>query len=259
VNFVRNGTNNVARLNPGEFCPMGSYQTYGVRTDDKLFDALNSTQWTINSAGILPATLAMRVADGTPIITGYDLQYWNASVSRYLSGWSVDGSRDGTTWEQLHSVTNFVPLPPATVGGGVNWWYSTGTGTPSNGFSIADGRMTNAQLRAGTQVSVAAGAKLTFLGGTEPLGALSIDCDAGGGTISDLLLAQTGRIDLTGSSILGRNFAVPLTITTFTNPELLRYWSLYINGQLVQGAVLRWNATTKTLRVFPLGTLLMMN
>ena len=100
---------------------------------------------------------------------------------------------------------------------------------------------------------------MTLLGETEPLGALSIDCDAGGGTISDLLLAQTGRIDLTGSSILGRNFAVPLTITTFTNPELLRYWSLYINGQLVQGAVLRWNATTKTLRVFPLGTLLMMN
>ena len=41
LNFVRNGTNNVARLNPGEYCPMGSYPTYGVRTDDKLFDALN--------------------------------------------------------------------------------------------------------------------------------------------------------------------------------------------------------------------------
>ena len=259
LNFVRNGTNNVARLNPGEFCPMGSYPTYGVRTDDKLFDALNSTQWTVNSAGILPITLAMRVADGTPVITGYDLQYWNSSVYRYLSGWSVEGSRDGTTWDQLHSVTNFVPVPPATVGGGVNWWYSTGTVTPSNGFSIADGRITNTQLRAGIQVSVAAGAKLTILGGTESLGALSVDCDAGGGTISDLSLTQAGRLDLTGTSIRGRSFAVPLTIGNFTNPELLRNWSLTINGQLVQGSVLRWNATTKTLWVFPLGTLIMVN
>ena len=108
-------------------------------------------------------------------------------------------------------------------------------------------------------MSVAAGAKLTLLGGTESLGALSIDCDAGGGTISDLSLTQTGRIDLTGTSLRGRSFAVPLTISNFTNPELLRNWSLYINGQLVQGAVLRWNATTKTLWVFPLGTLIMVN
>ena len=262
LNLVKNGTNNAVGLNPGEYCPMGSYTTYATRNDICLFDGISGTRWTTDTGPFLPGTpmtLVMRVADGTPVITGYDLQYWSVISNRYLSGWSVDGSRDGATWDKLHTVTNFVPISPATISGGVQWWYSTGTATPSNGFSLADGWQTNAQLRAGIQVSVAAGAKLTLLGGTEPLGALSIDCDAGGGTISDLLLAQTGRIDLTGSSILGRNFAVPLTITTFTNPELLRYWSLYINGQLVQGAVLRWNATTKTLRVFPLGTLLMMN
>ena len=259
LNLVKNGTNNVARLNPGEYCPMGSYTTYATRTDIGLFDTNTTTRWTTDTGPFLPGTpmsLVMRVADGTPVITGYDLQYWSVITNRYLSGWSVDGSRDGTTWDKLHSVTNFVPIPPATLNGGVQWWYSTGTATPSNGFSIADGRMTNAQLKAGIQVSVAAGAKLTLLGGTESLGALSIDCDAGGGTISDLTLTQTGRIDLSGTSIRGRNFAVPLTIGNFTNPELLRNWSLYINGQLVRGSVLWWNAATGTIRVATLGTLI---
>jgi len=262
LNLVKNGTNNVARLNPGEFCPMGSYATYATRNDINLFDANVNSQWTTDSGSFLPntpMTLVMRLADGTPVITGYDLQYWSASTNRFLSGWSLEGSRDGLSWDKLHTVTNFFPIPPATVGGGIKWWYSTGTTTPSNGFSITDGRVTNAQLRAGIQVSVAAGAKLTLLGGTEPISALSIDCDAGGGTISDLSLTQTGRIDLTGTSIRGRNFALPLTIGNFINPELLRNWSLYINGQLVQGAVLRWNAATKTLWVFPLGTLIKVN
>ncbi len=261
-NLVKNGTNNVARLNPGEFCPMGSYPTYATRTDINLFDTNVNSQWTTDTSAFLPSTpmtLVMRVADGTPAITGYDLQYWNTTTNRFLSGWSLEGSRDGVAWDTLHSVTNFVPVPPATVGGGIKWWYSTGTATPSNGFSIADGRLTDAQLKSGIQVSVAAGAELTLLGGAEPLSALSVDCDAGGGTISDLLLTPTGRFDLTGTSIQGRNFAVPLTIGNFSNPEVLKNWSLYINGQLIQGAVLRWNATAGAIWVVPLGTLIMVN
>jgi autotransporter-associated beta strand protein len=262
LNFVKNGTNNVASLNPGEFCPMGSYPTYATRNDINLFDGSGGTRWTTDTGPFLPSTpvtLVMRLTDGTPAITGYDLQYWTFSSNRFLSGWSVEGSRDGTTWDKLHSVTNFAPIPPATINGGISWWYSTGTTTPSNGFAIADGRMTNAQLKAGIQVSVAAGAKLTLLGGAEPLSALSVDCDAGGGTISDLQLAQTGRMDLTGTSIQSRHFAVPLTISNFINPELLKNWSLYINGQLVHGAVLHWNATTGTLWVVSLGTLILVN
>jgi len=260
--LVKNGTNNVAGLNPGEFCPMGSYPTYAERNDINLFDANLNSQWTVNTAGYLPSTpitLVMRLADGIPPITGFDLQYWPAASNRFLSGWSVEGSRDGTTWDTLDTVTDFVPVPPATINGGVKWWYSTGTVTPGNGFPVADGRLTNAQLKAGVKVSVAAGAKLTFLGGAEPLSALSVDCDAGGGTISDLLLAPAGQIALTGTSLQGLNFAVPLTIANFINPELLNGWSLTINGQLIQGAVLRWNAATGTLWVVPLGTLIKVN
>jgi hypothetical protein len=53
---------------------------------------------------------------GTPAITGYDLQYWTTTTNRYASGWSLDGSRDGYTWETLDTVTNFFPIPPAVVG-----------------------------------------------------------------------------------------------------------------------------------------------
>jgi autotransporter-associated beta strand protein len=225
----KNGTNNVANLNPGEFCPMGAYPTYAGRTDINMFDANLNSQWTVNTAGYLPSTpitLVMRLADGTPPITGFDLQYWPTVSNRFLTGWSVEGSRDGITWDELDTVTDFVPVPPASLGGSVKWWYSTGTATPGSGFAIADGRLTDAQLKSGVEVSVAAGAELTLLGGTEPLGALRVDCDAGGGTISDLLLAQTGSIDLTGASLQGRNFIVPLTIINFINPELLLSLSL---------------------------------
>jgi len=259
LNLVANGINNVAGLNPGEFCPMATYPTYAGRTDINLFDADINSQWTVNTTGILPATpitLVMRLAEGTPPITGYDLQYWSSSLYRFLSGWSIEGSRDGVTWEQLDSATDFTPIPPATVSDGVKWWYSTGTTSPTNDFPIVDGGLTNAQLKAGVQVSVAAGAELAMLGGNEPLSALGVDIDAGGGTISDLFLVPNGRLDLTGSSIQGVNFTVPLTIENFSNPELLSSWSIYINGELIQGAVLTWNESTGTLRVVTLGTII---
>ncbi len=262
LNLVKNGTNNLAGLAPGQFCPMGNYPTYPSRNDINLFDGIISSQWTVNTYGFLPNTpvsLVMRLAEGTPTITGYDLQYWNADTNRYLSGWSVEGSRDGSTWDTLHNAMSFVPVPPATLGGSIKWWYSTGTMTPGNGFGVADGRLITSQLKADVQVSVAAGATLTLLGGAEPLSALSVDYDAGGGTINELSLAQAGRIDLTGTSIQGLNFAVPLTIGALTNPEALKNWSLYINGHLVQGAVLRWDVATSTLRVAPLGTYIMFN
>jgi len=259
LNLVKNGTNNVAGLNPGEFCPMGAYPSYTtpyIRYDSNLFDGDANSQWTTDTGAYLPATpmrLVMRLAEGTPPITGYDLQGWLVGSNRFLSGWSLDGSRDGTAWFNLHTVTNYAPIPPATIGSD-KWWYSTGTVTPGTGFAVADGRQTEAQLKAGVQVSVSSGARLTFLGGTEALGALSVDLDAGGGTISGLELAQNGRLDLTGSSIQGRNFALPLTVSGITNPENLRGWSLYINGQLVRDAALRWDAATATIRVYALGT-----
>ncbi|MDA3926791.1 MAG: autotransporter-associated beta strand repeat-containing protein [Kiritimatiellae bacterium] len=257
LNLVKNGTNNVAGLNPGEFCPMAPYSTYATRTDINLFDA-TSSQWTTYSSP--PLTLVMRLADDTPPITGYDLQYFPAhTVERYLSGWSVEGSRDGATWDMLDTVTDYDPIPPAVFSGGVHWWYSTGTSSPTNDFPIADGSMTNAQLTAGVQVSVAAGAELAFVGGNEPLSALSVDCDAGGGTINGLFLESNGRMDLTGSSIEGGNFTVPLAIENFSNPELLENWSVYINDELINGVVLIWDETSGTLRVATLGTIIIIH
>lgn len=261
LNLVLNGTNNVAGLNPGQFCPMASYQDYATRRSSNLFDANPNSQWTVISVPFLPntpITLAMRLVDGTPPITGYDLQYWSAAADRYLSGWSIEGSRDGLTWDLLDTVTNFAPIPPATVAGSTKWWYSTGTESPTSDFRISDGKLTNAQLKTGVKVSVAAGAKLTILGGDEPLSTLSVDCDAGGGTISNLFLTPTGRFDLTGTSIQALNFTVPLTINGLVNPEHLNNWSTYINGELIKGARLSWNANTSTLRVVTLGTILIL-
>jgi hypothetical protein len=262
LNLSKNGTNNTANLNPGEFCPLGSYPTYAGRNDINLFDNNANSQWTVNTAGILPGTpitLVMRLTNGTPEITGYDLQYWSASTNRYLSGWSLDGSRDGTAWETLDAVTNFFPVPPAVVGGGVKWWYSTGTATPGTGFAAASGVLTDAQLSPGVQVSVASGAQLTFLGGTEALSTLSVDCDAGGGTLSDLVVAETGQLRLTGSSLQSRPFAVPLTIGSISNAAALKNWSVLLNGEPAAGVAVRWNAADGTLWVYSFGTLISVN
>lgn len=259
LNLAKNGTNNVAALQPGEFCPLGVYPTYTGRNDINLFDDDINSQWTVNTAGLLPGTpirLVMRLAEGTPPIAGYDMQYWSASSDRYLSGWSIEGSRDGMAWELLDSATDYQPIPPATLGGSIKWWYSTGTVTPGTGFAIADGVMDQAMLAEGVQVSVAAGAEFAVLGGTEALAALAIDYDAGGGTASGAALAPSGRIDLTGASMQGLNLVLPLTLEGLGNPGALANWSLYINSDLIPGVSLRWDAETGAIRVFTLGTLI---
>ncbi len=261
VGLVNNGTNNVANLNPGEFCPMAAYPTYASRTDINLFDDNLNSQWTVNTAGFFPSTpisLVMRLAEGTPEITGYDLLYWPASTNRFLTGWSLEGSRDGFIWDTLDSVSDFIPIPPA-VGGSGKWWYSTGTTTPGFGFPAASGVLTDSQLASGVQVSVAAGATLSCLGGAEPLSALSVDCDAGGGTIDLLQFAATGRIDLTGTGLLGHSFTIPLTVGSVIDAQNLFNWELYINGQPARGVALRWDEESGTLRVFTLGTLIKIN
>ena len=257
LNLVENGVNNVAGLNPGEFCPMATYLDYTDRRDTELFDGDSNTRWTVDTGPFLPdgaVSTVMRLADDTPPITGYDLQYWNYGTVRYLSGWSVEGSRDGISWDLLDSVSDYDPIPPAEVGTG-RWWYSTGTESPTNDFPIADGALTNAQLLAGVPVSVATGAELSVLGGVEPFSYLSVDCDAGGGTIDGLFIAESGRFDFTGS-IQGGNFVVPLTIENFSNPERLADWDVYINGELMNGLALSWDESSSTLSVSALGTII---
>lgn len=262
LNLVRNGTNNVMGLNPGEFCPMGSYPTYANRNDVNLFDNNVNSQWTTDSGSFLPATpmvLVMRLTNGTPPIAGFDLQYWPAATNRYLSGWTLEGSRDGIAWVNLHSAINYTPVPPAVLNAGIKWWYSTGTATPSNGFAIASGEQTSSQLLPNIAVSIASGATLTLLGGNETLNTLNVDCDAGGGTINALTLAATGQINLTGSTLHGRSFAVPLTISAFSNPNVLPAWTVTFNGQPARGVGLRWDTATQTIRVYTLGTKILLN
>ena len=260
LNLVKNGTNNITGLNPGEFCPMGSYPTYDNRTDINLFDNNINTQWTTGTGSFLPSTpmtLVMRLTNGAPAIAGFNLQYWAAMTNRYLSGWSLDGSRDGVSWVNLFTTNNYVPPAPAVVGSG-KWWYSTGTTIPSTGFAISTGELTT-QLKESTPISIATGASLTLLGGSEPIGVLNVDCDAGGGTINTLTLAATGEINLTGSAIHGRSFAIPLTIGALSNPNVLPNWTVTLNGQPAQGVGIRWNAETQSLWLYTLGTLILLN
>jgi autotransporter-associated beta strand protein len=255
-NLVERGTNNAAALNPGEYCQLAAYGTYAGRESSNLFTTAAS-RWTVNTAGHLPGkplSLVMRLPDGVPPVAGYDLRYWNYGTVRFLSGWSLEGSRDGVAWELLDSVTDFIPVPPAVIDGSVRWWYSTGTVTPGPGFAIPSGVMAGAQLAAGVRVGVAAGAELAVLGGSEPVGALSIDTDTGGGTASGLALAAAGHIDLTGAAIQGRNLTLPLTLHALGNPEALADWTLTINGVPVRNVSMRWDAATGAIRVFSLGT-----
>jgi fibronectin-binding autotransporter adhesin len=56
LNLVKNGTNNVAGLNPGQFCPVGAYPTYATRNDINLFDDNINSQWTTDASAFLPST-----------------------------------------------------------------------------------------------------------------------------------------------------------------------------------------------------------
>jgi len=220
-------------------------------------------------------TIVMRLTNGVPPITHFDLQDYSIYGQRYTwpkyAVW--DGSGDGVHWNRIYDnrttggfdfdyfATNelgFVYGPGACGPGGVspiynsytaNLWLSDGKSYVSGQLRPHSGRTGYAFSTTGeagsfsclenvASVSVAEGATLSTDDAVE-LKSLKIDA-AGTGAIKGFSFAATGKLDITGA---GDETAIvlPGTYEGCSGTENLSGWSLSLDGEPTTGREVVWS------------------
>jgi len=164
----------------------------------------------------------------------------------------MEGSPNGKDWWTLDAQTGFIPATTRGV------WYNDATPfTFTLPTALTAGAGTLA-IPDGSIVEVQAGATLSIVGGTVPISALRVDMAAGAGTITHFSPTANGALHLTNTSGNPASWQIPLTLGAVDNPANLRKWQVYVNGVLLNGYVLSFDATTSTLRLLPQGTIIIL-
>ncbi len=130
--------------------------------------------------------IVMHLPAGANEIRSYDFV---AASQNSPYSFSLEGSKDGLAWDMLHCVTNYAGSPAADS------WYSDGeTFAPSQtrtGFAIPAPAACTLLDKVST-VSVAAGATLRAEGEVSPIRSVTVDAQAGAGTIAGFTYAAEG-------------------------------------------------------------------
>ncbi len=178
-------------------------------------------------------TVSMRLAEGAPAITSYDLMC-TAGNTRRIWGYEVRGSTDGVMWDLLDEKgTNYCKQVTGQV------WYSDGSSTVTgvrHGFAIASAPAYVAdpvQLARVSGVIVAAGATLKAKG-TVKLPSLTLDCANGNGTLDGFAFADAGNVNLVNFTSGADVQTIPITFANTDAAELAkvngRNWTVSVDG-----------------------------
>ena len=247
-------TGDASNLAPGTMCPGRAGQwyfyknaSYGLAklTDQNTNSTFISYYQDANSAANASSidrpdrrlSFAMRLTNGTPEIVRYDFcsstmnstTQGTTSVSNCPSTFSLEGSRDGSSWTVLHAITNNAIN---SVGGR---WVSDDT--PFNkqytniGFSVTGHTTGVVPLANVRSVSVAAGATLRAIGDVSPIQGLAVDAN-GAGTIDGFAFSSAAGCTLNVLNAGSFN-ALPLpgTYLNVTGLENVKNWTVALNGE----------------------------
>ena len=170
--------------------------------------------------------IVMHLPAGAGEIRSYDFV---ASSANSPYSFSLEGSKDGLAWDMLHCVTNYAGFPA------IDFWYSDGTefapGQTRTGFTIA-AAPTCTLLDNVSSVSVAAGATLRAEGEISPIRSITIDADAGMGTIDGFKYASEGGTLSVVNVEPAESVSLPGAYAgdggTLSN---IAAWDLFINGK----------------------------
>jgi len=243
----------VATLQPGQCATPEAYAlgNPATETPDKLFDNNTGTKWClINNFMSLgnPAThrvVVMRLAEGTPEITGYNLCTANDVPERDPVNWTLESSPDGVTWRTVETRAA-VDAPVARY-----TWYNGGTA-----FTLAARAMTAGAigvLADGVAVEVLSGATFDSRDGADAVSALHVDMlDAGAMTVFKAAPGGTlSVVNVSGSPV---RLVLPLAIGAIEGRGNLGSWAVYVNG--VRNESIRLSVTADGyLTLSPKGTL----
>jgi hypothetical protein len=179
--------------------PVDGYRWSPYRSGSKPYYAHNPTAWKVYGG---MSTSDMTLLD----------QVDNFSVTDVVDGWNA---------------TNFVcryENPAITIS---SLTLASGVALAADGANVTAAAATAASA---VPVTLTHGATLTLPAATE-VASLSVDVDAGGGTLTNFRPAANGAIYLTGNVGRLSNFVVPVSVGMLLGDNLSS-WAVYVDGQL---------------------------
>ena len=186
----------------------------------------------------LPVT--MRLTNGTPEIATFDFIYpFAAGAATAPEVYTVEGSLNGLNWDLLYTTNSAASVNASTFSwqgagtGSVNRYFNQTTYVHAGGFPIR-GHATRMfdVLRTVGAVSVSGNATFAVEGAPLTLSKLSIDCDAEGGSISNVTFT-TGvgcELDVAKAGAFD-SLRLPVTFDACENVAGITGWTLSVNGK----------------------------
>ena len=144
---------------------------------------------------------------------------------RNPNSWTLEASRDGTTWFMLDARRD-VETPAANgvpYNGGVPYLFQ-GKGDRPAGELETEGRLV-------PDVPVEAGAMWLVGDAGVRIGGLTVDCLGGVGMIDRLNVAETGELRLVnGAGLPLYGMVLPVAIAKISNGGYLANWGVFVDG-----------------------------
>lgn len=189
--------------------------------------------------------VVFRMESGSEDALGFTFTTCEYPVRRPTE-WTLEGSADGSAWITLASHVADSSLSDAekwlwrtnSTPDTVHTEYNGGFPYTFDSLAVADGY---APFGAAA-VSVANGATLT-LGREMTVAALRVDMSVGAGSIlAGFTPAENGKLyldNVDGGKISGA-VNLPLTVAAVENATNMKSWTVYVNGDPVDGLYVRW-------------------
>ena len=218
-----------------------------VNTD--FYDQRDQSWSSISNCAPVLEYCPSRKVTGYTWYTGND---WNRRRDNYPVSWAVFGSADNVNWTQLDAVdgfslanpglrewcgTNFVCAYAPTAATIASLAVASGAALAVDGADITVSAVTAAS---GVPVSLAHGAVLALPAATE-VASLSVDVDAGGGTLTNFRPASGGAVYLAGDIAKPRSCVLPVSVGSLLGGNLST-WDVFANGSKVDSAEVFVNA-----------------
>ena len=183
-------------------------------------------------------SIVLRMPESAHPVTHYDIKcqgYWpdNSSAGlRMPRAWTVEGSVDGLTWDNLSTLTTNDNTYANIPTGGNGRWYSNNKTTAGIGYALsATASSSGGAAVHPASVAAAAGARLEMVGGTFAASGVTIDCAAEAGTIRGAVFSDDAKVYLTGftDEMLGSMLPIDLSGCAGLNG---RKWKVVVDGVL---------------------------
>ena len=188
-------------------------------------------------------SVVVRLSENANPVVGYDIGTRWAMDSAYLANvpqsWTLYGSVDGLSWEELHTVVSnrTWASDQAWLHEGKQYFKTPETQTNGNPWVISEPFVPAGATRLSglDGVSVAAGATLKT---DAPVVVRSLTIDTlGGGTLDGFAFPESGTLDVTGMEAKLAAKHVSITILPAGAAANLEKWSVTYNGRPVSRTI----------------------